>query len=153
MGPSFADVAYRFVMDGVRMGLFTKKLLPSLPKSLLLPEKMGIEVSSTPSPSPPLTSSSCCTAAAAWPKTLNREFLLRVSYLEIYNEVVNDLLNPAGKNLRIREDLQGTFVEGIKEEVVLSPTHVLSLIAAGEEHRHIGSTNFNLLSSRSHTIF
>jgi centromeric protein E len=73
--------------------------------------------------------------------------------LEIYNEVVNDLLNPAGQNLRIREDPQGTFVEGIKEEVVLSPAHALSLIAAGEEHRHVGSTNFNLLSSRSHTIF
>ncbi|KAJ1698697.1 hypothetical protein LUZ63_007209 [Rhynchospora breviuscula] len=86
-------------------------------------------------------------------ETPNREFLLRVSYLEIYNEVVNDLLNPAGQNLRIREDLQGTFVEGIKEEVVLSPAHALSLIAAGEEHRHVGSTNFNLLSSRSHTIF
>jgi len=55
--------------------------------------------------------------------------------------------------LRIREDPQGTFVEGIKEEVVLSPAHALSLIAAGEEHRHVGSTNFNLLSSRSHTIF
>lgn len=86
-------------------------------------------------------------------ETPSREFLLRVSYLEIYNEVVNDLLNPAGQNLRIREDLQGTFVEGIKEEVVLSPAHALSLIAAGEEHRHVGSTNFNLLSSRSHTIF
>ncbi|TKW20387.1 hypothetical protein SEVIR_4G084700v4 [Setaria viridis] len=86
-------------------------------------------------------------------ETPNREFLLRVSYLEIYNEVVNDLLNPSGQNLRIREDLQGTFVEGIKEEVVLSPAHALSLIAAGEEHRHVGSTNFNLLSSRSHTIF
>ncbi|XP_038976670.1 kinesin-like protein KIN-7D, chloroplastic isoform X1 [Phoenix dactylifera] len=86
-------------------------------------------------------------------ETPNREFLLRVSYLEIYNEVVNDLLNPAGQNLRIREDLQGTFVEGIKEEVVLSPAHALSLIAAGEEHRHVGSNNFNLLSSRSHTIF
>ncbi|GAB2233098.1 hypothetical protein Droror1_Dr00002313 [Drosera rotundifolia] len=82
-----------------------------------------------------------------------REFLLRVSYLEIYNEVVNDLLNPAGQNLRIREDHQGIFIEGIKEEVVLSPAHALSLIAAGEEHRHVGSTNFNLLSSRSHTIF
>ncbi|KAG5055222.1 hypothetical protein JHK85_007732 [Glycine max] len=66
-------------------------------------------------------------------QTPNREFLLRVSYLEIYNE--------------------GTYVEGIKEEVVLSPAHALSLIAAGEEHRHVGSTNFNLLSSRSHTIF
>ncbi|KAI3696879.1 hypothetical protein L6452_29472 [Arctium lappa] len=86
-------------------------------------------------------------------ETPNREFLLRVSYMEIYNEVVNDLLNPAGQNLRIREDGQGTFVEGIKEEVVLSPAHALSLIAAGEEHRHVGSTNFNLLSSRSHTIF
>ncbi|XP_043691550.1 kinesin-like protein KIN-7K, chloroplastic [Telopea speciosissima] len=86
-------------------------------------------------------------------ETPNREFLLRVSYLEIYNEVVNDLLNPAGQNLRIREDLQGTFVDGIKEEVVLSPAHALSLIATGEEHRHVGSTNFNLLSSRSHTIF
>lgn len=86
-------------------------------------------------------------------ETPSREFLLRVSYIEIYNEVVNDLLNPAGQNLRIREDHQGIFVEGVKEEVVLSPAHALSLIAAGEEHRHVGSTNFNLLSSRSHTIF
>ncbi|KAD5803317.1 hypothetical protein E3N88_14677 [Mikania micrantha] len=86
-------------------------------------------------------------------ETPNREFLLRVSYLEIYNEVVNDLLNPAGQNLRIQEDIQGAFVEGIKEEVVLSPAHVFSLILAGEEHRHLSSTNFNLLSSRSHTIF
>ncbi|CAM6110678.1 unnamed protein product [Calypogeia fissa] len=86
-------------------------------------------------------------------ETPGREFLLRVSYLEIYNEVINDLLDPAGQNLRVREDGQGTYVEGIKEEVVLSPAHALSLIAAGEEHRHVGSNNFNLLSSRSHTIF
>ncbi|XP_072969785.1 kinesin-like protein KIN-7E, chloroplastic isoform X1 [Typha angustifolia] len=85
--------------------------------------------------------------------TPGREFLLRVSYLEIYNEVINDLLDPTGQNLRIREDSQGTYVEGIKEEVVLSPAHALSLIASGEEHRHVGSNNFNLLSSRSHTIF
>lgn len=86
-------------------------------------------------------------------ETPGREFLLRVSYLEIYNEVINDLLNPMGQNLRIREDAQGTYVEGIKVEVVLSPAHALSLIASGEEHRHVGSNNFNLLSSRSHTIF
>ncbi|KAF3337744.1 centromere-associated protein E [Carex littledalei] len=85
--------------------------------------------------------------------TPGREFLLRVSYLEIYNEVINDLLDPTGQNLRIREDPQGTYVEGIKEEVVLSPAHALSLIASGEEHRHVGSNNFNLVSSRSHTIF
>ncbi|CAD5195969.1 unnamed protein product, partial [Musa acuminata subsp. malaccensis] len=86
-------------------------------------------------------------------ETPGREFLLRVSYLEIYNEVINDLLDPIGQNLRIREDSQGTYVEGIKEEVVLSPAHALSLIATGEEHRHVGSNNFNLVSSRSHTIF
>ncbi|KAJ8450922.1 hypothetical protein Cgig2_032547 [Carnegiea gigantea] len=85
--------------------------------------------------------------------TPGREFLLRVSYLEIYNEIINDLLDPTGQNLRVREDAQGTYVEGIKEEVVLSPGHVLSFIAAGEEHRHVGSNNFNLFSSRSHTIF
>ncbi|KAK7301407.1 hypothetical protein RJT34_12271 [Clitoria ternatea] len=86
-------------------------------------------------------------------ETPGREFLLHVSYLEIYNEVINDLLDPIGQNLRIREDAQGTYVEGIKEEVVLSPAHALSLIATGEEHRHVGSNNFNLVSSRSHTIF
>ncbi|KAH7291967.1 hypothetical protein KP509_29G044300 [Ceratopteris richardii] len=85
--------------------------------------------------------------------TPGREYLLRVSYLEIYNEVINDLLNPSQQNLKIREDAQGTYVEGVKEEVVLSPAHALSLIAAGEEHRHVGSNNFNLVSSRSHTIF
>ncbi|CAM8932429.1 unnamed protein product [Rhodiola kirilowii] len=86
--------------------------------------------------------------------TPGREYLLRVSYLEIYNEIINDLLDPTGQNLRVREDAQvGTYVEGIKEEVVLSPGHALSFIASGEAHRHVGSTNFNLLSSRSHTIF
>ncbi|KAF2597214.1 hypothetical protein F2Q68_00007132 [Brassica cretica] len=77
------------------------------------------------------------------------KFIMRFILLQ----VVNDLLNPVGQNLRIREDEQGAFIEGIKEEVVLSPAHALSLIAAGEEHRHIGSTSFNLLSSRSHTMF
>ncbi|KAH9696461.1 kinesin-like protein KIN-7D [Citrus sinensis] len=71
----------------------------------------------------------------------------------IIQDVINDLLDPTGQNLRVREDAQGTYVEGIKEEVVLSPGHALSFIAAGEEHRHVGSNNFNLLSSRSHTIF
>ncbi|KAL0356666.1 UNVERIFIED_CONTAM: Kinesin-like protein KIN-7D, mitochondrial [Sesamum calycinum] len=86
--------------------------------------------------------------------TPGREFLLRVSYLEIYNEVINDLLDPTGQNLRVREDAQGTYVEGIKEEVVLSPGHALSFYCCRrEEHRHVGSNNFNLFSSRSHTIF
>ncbi|PKA64190.1 Kinesin-like protein NACK1 [Apostasia shenzhenica] len=50
----------------------------------------------------------------------------------IIQDVINDLLDPTGQNLRVREDAQGTYVEGIKEEVVLSPGHALSFIAAGE---------------------
>ncbi|CAM8932332.1 unnamed protein product [Rhodiola kirilowii] len=72
--------------------------------------------------------------------TPGREYLLRVSYLEIYNEIINDLLDPNWSEFA-----------WYKEEVVLSPGHALSFIASA--HRHVGSTNFNLLSSRSHTIF
>lgn len=73
---------------------------------------------------------------------------------QIYNEVINDLLAPANTNLRLREhQVYGVYIEGVKEEVVVSIEHIMSLIAAGEAHRHVGSTNFNAESSRSHTIF
>jgi len=86
--------------------------------------------------------------------TPQREFLLRVSYLEIYNEVINDLLRMEGSNLNIREDKKkGIFVEGLKEEIVVSPEHVMHVINSGEAHRHVASTDYNLISSRSHTIF
>ncbi|EFH41950.1 hypothetical protein ARALYDRAFT_917827 [Arabidopsis lyrata subsp. lyrata] len=47
----------------------------------------------------------------------------------------------------------GTYVECIKEEVVLSTGHALYFTAAGKEHRHVGSNSINLLGSTSHTIF
>eukprot|EP01094_Clydonella_sp_ATCC50884_P001310 TRINITY_DN10990_c0_g1_i1.p1 TRINITY_DN10990_c0_g1~~TRINITY_DN10990_c0_g1_i1.p1 ORF type:complete len:223 (+),score=47.30 TRINITY_DN10990_c0_g1_i1:60-728(+) len=88
-------------------------------------------------------------------KTPEREFLLRVSYFELYNEVINDLLNPlGGTNLQIRENKKrGIYIENLREEVVLSPEQVLSILSAGESHRHVGATNFNETSSRSHTVF
>lgn len=83
-----------------------------------------------------------------------REFLLRVSYMEIYNEIVNDLLTPGNSNLKIHEDPQkGVYVGGLKEEIVVSPTHVMALLAGGDVHRHVGATNYNEQSSRSHTLF
>ncbi|GAQ89631.1 kinesin-related protein [Klebsormidium nitens] len=87
-------------------------------------------------------------------QTVDREFLLRVSYLEIYNEEINDLLNPENRKLPVHENLErGVFVAGLAEEIVMSAEHVLELMANGEAHRHIGETNMNQASSRSHTIF
>ncbi|XP_019092168.1 PREDICTED: kinesin-like protein KIN-7O [Camelina sativa] len=84
----------------------------------------------------------------------SREFLLRMSYLEIYNEDINDLLAPEHRKLQIHENLEkGIFVAGLREEIVASPQQVLEMMEFGESHRHIGETNMNLVSSRSHTIF
>lgn len=84
----------------------------------------------------------------------DREFLLRMSYMEIYNEEINDLLAPEHRKLQIHESIErGIFVAGLKEEIVTSPKQVLEFMDFGEAHRHIGETNMNLHSSRSHTIF
>ncbi|XP_029129741.1 kinesin-like protein KIN-7O isoform X2 [Cajanus cajan] len=85
---------------------------------------------------------------------VDREFLLRMSYMEIYNEEINDLLAPEHRKLQIHENLErGIYVAGLREEIVASPEQVLDLMEYGESHRHIGETNMNLYSSRSHTIF
>ncbi|KAI4386560.1 hypothetical protein MLD38_004485 [Melastoma candidum] len=87
-------------------------------------------------------------------KESDREFLLRMSYMEIYNEEINDLLAPEHRKLQIHENPErGIFVAGLREEIVVSPEQVLDLMEFGEAHRHIGETNMNLHSSRSHTIF
>jgi centromeric protein E len=86
--------------------------------------------------------------------TTNLEFLVRVSYVEIYNDELKDLLQPGQHDLRIVEDKdKGTCVQGMKEVVVTSPEQVLELIAEGESNRHYGETNMNANSSRSHTLF
>ena len=52
---------------------------------------------------------------------VERSWVVRVSYLEIYNECVNDLLDPARKNLSVRENQSGKpFIEGLSEYEVLS---------------------------------
>jgi len=83
----------------------------------------------------------------------SKEFLLRLSMMEIYNEVLNDLLDPTRTNLKIRmNSTKGIHVDGLKEEVVLSVEHALSLIATGEANRKVASTAFNEGSSRSHIL-
>ncbi|KAJ6709689.1 CENTROMERE PROTEIN E [Salix koriyanagi] len=84
----------------------------------------------------------------------DREFLIRVSYLEIYNEEINDLFAEENQKLPIHESLErGVFVAGLKEEIVSDADQVLKLIQGGEVIRHFGETSMNARSSRSHTIF
>ncbi|KAM7168718.1 centromere-associated protein E isoform 1-T1 [Macrochelys suwanniensis] len=85
-----------------------------------------------------------------------REFLLRVSYMEIYNETITDLLCDSRKNkpLGIREDVnRNIYVEDLIEEVVVNPEQVMEWLRRGEKNRHYGETKMNEHSSRSHTIF
>ncbi|GKT34809.1 Kinesin-16 [Aduncisulcus paluster] len=83
-----------------------------------------------------------------------RKFLVRASYLQIYKEIVSDLLKPERTSLHIRYDkTKGTFVEGLSEWVVRSPQEVYSLIEKGVSTRATGSTWKNPDSSRSHAVF
>ncbi|XP_036083541.1 centromere-associated protein E isoform X4 [Rousettus aegyptiacus] len=86
----------------------------------------------------------------------DREFLLRVSYMEIYNETITDLLcnTQKMKPLIIREDFnRNVYVSDLTEEVVYTPEMALKWITKGEKNRHYGITKMNQRSSRSHTIF
>lgn len=72
----------------------------------------------------------------------------------MYNEEVNDLLEPANRKLAVKEDPEeGVKVCGLREECVTCPEDVLTLLGRGEAHRHFGETKMNAKSSRSHTLF
>jgi len=95
-------------------------------------------------------------------ETPSREFLLRVSYLEIYNERIHDLLsmstgtgppNQPQEEIKLREDSKrGVYASPLKEEIVQSPTQLLRVIARGDQARRTASTQFNARSSRSHAV-
>ncbi|KAJ5157577.1 kinesin-like protein [Penicillium canariense] len=95
-------------------------------------------------------------------ETPHREFLLRVSYLEIYNERIHDLLStpvangvavPQQEEIKLREDSKrGVYATPLKEEIVQSPTQLLRVIARGDHARRTSSTQFNARSSRSHAV-
>ncbi|KAG4934004.1 hypothetical protein JHK87_048006 [Glycine soja] len=73
---------------------------------------------------------------------VDREFLLRMSYMEIYNEEINDLLAPEHRKLQIHENLErGIYVAGLREEIVASPEQILDLMEFGE-------CNLSIIESR-----
>jgi len=90
-------------------------------------------------------------------KETERVFLVRVSFIEIYNEEVRDLLvsgdSTGNATLKIREDKdRGVFVNS-NETIVTSMDSLLSVLFAGEKNRSFAATAMNERSSRSHTIF
>lgn len=94
------------------------------------------------------------------------ETSVRVSYVEIYNEELRDLLGDHGggggggrssprasSSLVIREDQRGAIsVEGLREVEVHSLASLMSVFRSGEANKSVGSTRMNDRSSRSHAI-
>ncbi|WVQ81716.1 hypothetical protein IAT38_003841 [Cryptococcus sp. DSM 104549] len=88
-----------------------------------------------------------------------RAFLLRVSYVEIYNETLRDLLNFKKGPLRdderpaIHTAKGKVYVDPLVEEIVSTPEDVMELLEKGNTGRRIGATDWNERSSRSHCVF
>jgi centromeric protein E len=86
------------------------------------------------------------------------KYKLLVSYMEVYNEEINDLLGvvgPASKNLRIvsEDAARGAVIGNLVEEVVKTPADFMEVLQRGEASRSYASTTMNAESSRSHTIY
>ncbi|XP_018334542.1 kinesin-like protein Klp61F [Agrilus planipennis] len=87
-----------------------------------------------------------------------QEYTVRVSYLELYNEDIFDLLSDGEDNSRIRiyEDQRqkgSVIVQGIEEVTVCNKNEVYKILEKGQEKRRTAATLMNAQSSRSHTVF
>ncbi|RAL40446.1 hypothetical protein DM860_006516 [Cuscuta australis] len=86
-------------------------------------------------------------------KHKERQYKLKFSAMEIYNESVRDLLSSNSTPLRLLDDPEkGTVVERLTEEIVRDLVHVKELLSICEAQRRIGETSMNETSSRSHQI-
>ena len=85
----------------------------------------------------------------------NKQFLVRASYLEIYNENIRDLLsrNPH-QRLDLKENVDsGVYVKDLTTIPVQNAAEIDAVMQAGKKNRSVGSTLMNQTSSRSHSIF
>ncbi|XP_018605926.1 kinesin-like protein KIF13A isoform X6 [Scleropages formosus] len=83
-------------------------------------------------------------------------FKVEVSYMEIYNEKVRDLLDPKGsrQSLKVREHkVLGPYVDGLSQLAVTNFEDIESLMSEGNKSRTVAATNMNEESSRSHAVF
>jgi len=84
---------------------------------------------------------------------LDREYNIRVSFLEIYNEQIRDLIMVSSDVLDLREDpIKGVCVAGLSEIEVDTPEEILDLLIFGNRNRTCEATGANETSSRSHAV-
>ncbi|XP_021819900.1 kinesin-like protein KIN-5C [Prunus avium] len=95
----------------------------------------------------------------------NAEYSVKVTFLELYNEEITDLLAPEElsrvsleekqkKQLPLMEDGKGgVLVRGLEEEIVTSASEIFTLLERGSSKRRTAETLLNKQSSRSHSLF
>jgi centromeric protein E len=88
-------------------------------------------------------------------RTPTREYLLRCSYLEIYNETIHDLLAPPGPTSSSQpvQIIGNGILAPLREEVVTSLKGVKEALERGYGNRRTATTDWNERSSRSHSVF
>lgn len=88
-------------------------------------------------------------------QNMMKKFLIRCSYLEIYNETIRDLLSKdLERHLDIKENKdRGVFVKDLTTCIVKSIPEIEAYMDHGTNNRKTGETAMNLTSSRSHSIF
>ena len=84
----------------------------------------------------------------------DKKFLIRCTYIEIYNDQIRDLLGKdQEKRLAIREQKdKGIFIQDITYVVSKGIDGLLEAMSKGNKNRHVGATAMNAESSRSHTV-
>jgi kinesin family protein 18/19 len=82
-----------------------------------------------------------------------KDFKIKMSFIEIYNETIQDLLLPGDKPLELREDPQkGIHVAGVSEISAEKTSEVIELLHLGNQNRTTEATDANDESSRSHAL-
>lgn len=84
----------------------------------------------------------------------SKKITVKVSYIEVYNEVLRDLLTSEDTNLDIREEPdEGIVIAGMKEILANSKSEVMTMLKVGNRNRMKEPTMANEVSSRSHAVF
>jgi len=86
-------------------------------------------------------------------RTQNMNFLVAVSYLEIYMEEIRDLLKPGNNHLELRERGTAIVVPNLHSVLCKSVDEMMHVMIMGNKNRTTGFTNMNEHSSRSHAVF